>query len=442
MSLILFLIFLKMKKTTKYLFYVIAWVGAVISFSSCEQDEPMDSPFVGPEEQAESTILIYSVATNSLRYNLVYDKKEMLEAAQYIDLDRHNVLIFQTSYRIDEENNVFTNEGEVSLIKLVKEEEEYGWETVKEYSMDVASLNPTRINEVVDYVITNFPADTYGLMFWSHSTGSQPYLTGRDMAENAPATYSFGQDLTTNDQKYVQINVDELAEALPDNLFKFIWFDSCYMSNIESIYQLRNKCDYYIGYPTEVLDDGNPYQIVLPYLTSLDPDVLGAAHAFFNYYDFEYYVRIATIALMDMSKIELLADFCNKIYTQQTLQSISNLHKYTRGSTGPFYDLGDYTKAMALLDEAEVSNDEWKELLDECLLYRNATPYDFSGRAIDPVRYSGISTHVYNFESNSDAEKYYRSLDWYKRVFFKDSEDVEDNPDEENNDSTITENIE
>lgn len=408
------------------LLIIIAFLGMSSTIlSSCSQDDNDDSPYVGPDvpqdsdSEFDSTILIYAVATNSLQGNLVIDKAEMLQAAPNIDLDKNNVIIFQTSYKLNEENTAYVNEGEVSLIRLVKEGNDYAWETLKQYSQDIASLNPRRMEEVVNYVIETYPSKTYGMMFWSHSTGAQPYITTKSSMIESPMVYSFGQDKTTPETDYQEMNIDQLANALPDNKFRFIWFDSCYMSNIESIYQLRNKCEVYVGYATEVCNEGLPYHKVLPYLTSTDPDILAAASAFFDFYDTEYRYRIATIAATDMSKIELLAEYCRRVYSHDNLSSLNGLHVYTRLRTtsGPFYDLGDYTKALAALNGMEVTDEEWNNLLSQCLIYKAATPYDFNNLAIDPVRYSGISTHVYDFDTDSKAEEYYKSLDWYQSVF-------------------------
>lgn len=407
-----------MKRIRKYIRLSFFFIVFTVLLSACKQDEPVDSPYVD-ERKAQSTILIYAVATNSLAGNLISDKQEMLEA--HIDTDKNNVLIFQTVYEYDEETYQNTGRGDVSLIKMVKTDTGYGWQTVKEYDNETASLNPQRVEEIIDYVLTDYPAQKYGLIFWSHSTGAQPYTPATRGVENLPMEYSFGQDKTTPDTAFEQINVEDLASAIPNGVFDFIWFDSCYMSNIESIYEFRGKCLKYIGYPTEVLEYGLPYDIVLPYLVGKNPQIELAADTFFRYYaENPYsYLQIATIAVIDMNRIQILTDFCKKIYNLGTdINSLSSLHKYTRYSTGPFYDLGDYTKAMAVAKGTEFNEEEWQEVLNECVSYRNSTPTDFVG-IVDPERYTGISTHVYNFTESTKTEQYYQGLGWFKNVFYE-----------------------
>lgn len=400
-----------------WLYVVLIW-GTGLLVSCKDQDTP-DEPQPPLEETlSETTLLIYAVATNSLTYNLVSDKNEMLEAAAscdeigkpLFDVEKNNILIFETQYYYNEDN---VREPRINLLKMVKDEDgSFKWDIEKEFTDEVPSLQPSRISEIINYVAENYKAENYGLILWSHSTGSQPYLP-TETREGLPSAYSFGQDKSESDP-YIEINVDDLANQIPDHFFDYIWFDSCYMSNIESIYQFRNKCDLYVGYPTEVLDDGMPYQVVLPYLVGKQPDILAGARQFFDFYA-NY---IATIAVIDMSKIDILSDFCNQIYNEGLEVSSYSLKKYTRYSTGPFYDFGDYTKAMAELAEIELTDDVWNAVLDECVLYKAATTRDFSYGNIDPEKYSGISTHLYSFsETDSAVETYYRSLDWYKKVF-------------------------
>lgn len=71
-----------------------------------------------------------------------------------------------------------------------------------------------------------------------------------------------------------------LADAIPDGVFDFIWFDACYMSGIETAYELRDKCDTFVAYPTEVYTPGMPYNLTIPYILKETPDLKSAASEF------------------------------------------------------------------------------------------------------------------------------------------------------------------
>lgn len=399
----------------KYIKPSFAWVVSAmmaVFLNSCSNDEPSPSPFV---DRTQTTVLVYAVATNNLSSNLVGDKNEMLQAASSLDLTNNNVLVFENTFTFGQR-----------LLKLVKSSEEYVFDVVEEFPSSVSSLDPERMKEVFNFVGNNYDSENYGLIFWSHSTASQPYLTSSASSRQSelepgapvqlPSQYSFGYDDEAVLPEYVQINIDILADAIPNDLFDYIWFDSCYMSNIETIYQMRNKAKYFVGYATEVWEFGSPYHLVLPHLLGENPNLVTAAQEFFNYYDNSKY-RNATVAVVDLSKVGALMEACKTAYEVNLMPSTSGFIKYTRGTTGPFYDLGDYTKAMAELKGVSLTNEEWNSALDQCVIYKAATPTGFDNRPIDPERYSGISTHIYDFEINSASENYYQSYDWFKSVF-------------------------
>ncbi|MCH5237610.1 MAG: hypothetical protein J1E95_07420 [Muribaculaceae bacterium] len=394
---------LHIKRIKKYIGRTIIFGCISMILSSCKE-EPSDSPYV-EDEKYDTTVLIYAVATNSLSVNLAPDKEEMLEAVENIDLSRNKILIYQTTYR-----------NSPQLLEIVHTEDGYSFEIVKEYTEELPALSPSRISEVINSVLDTYTSNNYGLIFWSHSSGSQPFL-GALQSQNLPAR-SFGQDLSTKDPTATSINIDLLASLIPDGVFNFIWFDSCYMSNIESIYEFRGKCKYFVGYPTEVLDMGMPYDLVLPCITGVKPDPAKGAEEFFKYYSEYPYssLRIATVAVIDMEEVEILSDVCREAYQYVGTVSPYSFLCYTRGSTGPFYELGDYVKAMTPEEYRDDFTTEWEKALETCVIYKAATERDFNGNYIDQERYSGISCHIFNPEDESLKESYYRSLSWYDSV--------------------------
>ena len=391
-------------------FSIIIGILSILSciFTSCSNNDDLESPYV--KGSSNMTILLYAVASNNLENNLHSDKSEILSAASSIDLNNNNILIYEV-----------TNEHEPRLLKLAeKRNEGFIFETVREYDSEMSSLDPQRIHEVISHVTDHYPSNEYGLILWSHGTGWDPYFSSSwnsgSLGVNA---YSFGYDRHENDNGHEELNIDVLADAIPDGVFDFIWFDACYMSGIELIYELRNKCNYFIGYPTEVFEWGMDYSLVLPYLAKKQPDYIGGARAFFNYYAGHpnSAARVATVAVIDMSKLEQIADLCKIAYSQGGFVDRFDLVRYSRGSIGPFYDFGAYTLSMAASSGVDFNEKDWTTSMNEFVVYKNATPTDFKGKSIPADGYSGISCHIYDDLDTSAKEQYYRSLDWYKRVY-------------------------
>lgn len=392
----------------KYLNNIIKWSGyaviGVLTLSSCQKDSPKNKI-----ETNKATVLLYAVASNNLYGNLIEDKNEILEAASKMDLNGLRMLVYQV-----------TPNNEPELLELKKlHDGSVSFETIKGYDKVLYSTDPVRIGDVINDVRTMYTSDLYGLVLWSHGTGLDPFTSTRTSEVPHPILHSFGSDKDSDKDPsyYDQINIDELADAIPDNLFNFIWFDACYMSGIETIYELKNKCKYFVGYPTEVFTPGMPYNLTLPYFLAEKPNLTGGAEKFFNYYAnySSSTMRVATVCVIDMEKLEEVADVCKEIYSDSFLPSKADLLKYTRGSIGPFYDFGQYTKLCALNSSTPLV-DEFEKKLNEMILYSAATDVDFNYNTIDPDKFSGISCH-YFVDDNSKKAQFYKTLDWYKRVY-------------------------
>ena len=48
--------------------------------------------------------------------------------------------------------------------------------------------------------------------------------------------------------------------------FRFIMFDACFMQSVEVAYELRDCCDYYIGFPAENPGPGAAYDRMFPFI--------------------------------------------------------------------------------------------------------------------------------------------------------------------------------
>lgn len=362
------------------------------------------NPVVNPED-VERTVIVYAVNRSSLSYNFEDDLSEMLRAMAGIDMDKYQLLVYKTNsasqcglYRVAEDK-----EGKIDVA------------LVRSYSRDVTSTHPDRIREVLDYALDLYPHSAYDLIFWGHGMSWKPYFSSHDVID-PPMSYGYGGEYneTGNTTKTDWTEIDELADAVPDHAFDTVWFDCCYMSGIEVIYEFRDKCDTFVGYPSEVWDDGMAYDVVLPYLLRGKPDVTGAAKAFYNYYDTKRYA--ATVAVFDMSLMEELAAVASDIVGSGKIRpDEKTLLNYSRSKTSPFYDFRQFFSQTALLNGCPDLAARLESVMDKAVLYHDASENDFNNRPWNSA-VSGISTHFYKDLDTRD-ESYYRTLDWYKRVY-------------------------
>lgn len=398
----------------KYLnyFYIITTIFSLCFLTSCNNDDNPESPYV--KRDKKMTVLIYAIASNNLEYNLFSDKAEIIDCASQLDLENCSLLVYQV-----------TNSYQPVLLELAKiETGEYNYKVIKEYDPEISSATVERMSEVIADMKDFIPSENYGLILWSHGTGTDFYknVSSASLPYNSfNPDGAFGYDQNPETKKVTQLNIDELREAIPDNIFNYIWIDACYMSTIETIYELRDKCDYFIGYPTEVFEWGMPYNRVIPYILRPNPLLVTAANEFFSYYADHpnSAAHVATVAVVDMAQIENIASLCKEAYSNGIIVDKWGLLRYSRGSIGPFYDLNGYTieESEGNLSVGPSWFEDWHNTLNKFVIFKAATPYDFNGNPIDMEQFCGIGCFIPNPDNDSPNENFYRSLDWYKAVY-------------------------
>lgn len=388
--------------------YIITAAALFLSLvSSCGSHEEPDEPV--KKEKGDMTILIYAVVAD---LNINADKREILACAPQLDLDNNSLLIYEVR-----------RTGEPLLLKLRKSGSVCEFDTIKRYDRDLYSTDPKRISSVIADTESLAPAANYGIFFWSHGTGWTPSFSthGSYNRSSSPILYSFGSDKdTARDPSYTDsTDIDELADALPDGMFKFIWFDACYMAGIEVCYQLRDKCEFMIAPPTEDPGNGVPYDLCLPYLLNKNPDCVAAAEKFFDFYESgkDDGWAVATVAVCRMAAIEPVADYCRSAYKDTPTPSVAGMQIYHRGSNGPFYDFGQYTSRMASSNPFAPDFSEFEQAMADFVIYKAATDYDFANRPISQENFSGLSCEMYNAANKDQATEFYRHLDWFERVY-------------------------
>lgn len=370
---------------------------------SCSSDEPTPEPdpVIG-SETAERAILVYAVNNSNLSDSFVADSIEMLKAVKEVNDINKRLVVYCT----DKDRNGCT------LYEATKvDDARYNFTSLIKYDRNVMSTHPERISAVINDFTSLYPNAAYDLIFWGHGT-SWKYNDSDHMIDT-PTVQAYGGESNKD-----WTNIDELAAAIPDNKFETIWFDCCYMSGIEVIYQFRNKCHTFVGYPTEVWEGGMAYDETLPYLMRETPDITGAAEAFFNFYKKRN--RSATVTVLDISQIEPLADAVRAIIENGDIRpESSQLLNYSRDKM-PFYDLRQFMAKTAELNADSETATTLTENLDRALanmvLYMDASDRNFSKVLWNRDNISGISTHFFK-DSSSQDDEYYRTLDWYTRLY-------------------------
>ena len=122
----------------------------------------------------------------------------------------------------------------------------YGIDTLAEYGKE-NSADMKVLKRVIDEFTTDFPADSYGMIFFSHASGWLP----EGMLNYPRSIVRDDGGGTRQEMKYT-----DFASAIQDKQFDFIIFEACLMADAMTMYELRNKADYIMVSSAEIVAPG------------------------------------------------------------------------------------------------------------------------------------------------------------------------------------------
>ncbi len=277
---------------------------------------------------AEHTLVVYMAADNDLYSGALKDIDEMLQCSIP---ENCNVVVYLDSpaYSSDSIPKIFI----IQKKKLVRIEQfKFG-----------NSASAITLKNIINYAINKYPANDFGLILWSHGTGWLPEgvfdsLIKNTKNRNSNLQYSFAKD------NGKEMDIIDLSNALPVK-FKYIVLDACLMSNIEVLYQLRNKADYIMASPTEEFGTGYPYNDILPLLLSSPVDYVNVAKKYMDfYYKKSGIFESATISVIETKQLEGLAssiNIANRDLAYDIMVNPDSIQKYQISKNCFYYDLKD-----------------------------------------------------------------------------------------------------
>ncbi|WP_315558452.1 clostripain-related cysteine peptidase [Hoylesella nanceiensis] len=191
-------------------------------------------------------------------------------------------------------------------------------------------------------VVRFAPASKYSMIIGSHGVGWLPAET-----TTRSKTRFFGG--TTPEY---QTNISTLANSIKATGIKmqYIMFDDCYMSNIETAYELRNATSYLIGCTSEIMAYGMPYHKMWKELSSLNPNyqtITNIFHNFYSNYQAPQY-NCGAIGVTNCEKTEEMANLMKEINQQFTFNVADTTHvQKLDGYSGTiFYDMKSYVDRL------------------------------------------------------------------------------------------------
>lgn len=395
-------------KNIKILSFLVCLVAVLVGCSKEDEEGPVKPQ---PREQVGRTVLVYIVGDagdprNELSNLFETNFADMKEGMREVDYSKCNLVVY--SELVDDVPH---------LVSLKKKDNKVVADTLFTY----AEQNPLAkdvMSAVISQTISYFPADSYGMVFLSHSSSWVP-------ANNDANSRSIGYYRKT------QMNIadfrDVLLNAFSEPL-KFLLFDSCNMQSVEVAYELRNCVEYFIGSPTEIPGPGAPYKMVVPELFTETDLAVNIASAYYDYYDRLYTGERPTsnenwtggvaASVINSAALENLA-MATKAVIHKYVQNVSELRRdgillYDFSSSRANYDFNDFIQNLT---GGEDNSDYrlWRQAFDEAVIYRKTTLMNYSGilwRMFSMKNSEGLSTYIPE-ANDSKMNDFFHTLQWY-----------------------------
>ncbi|MDR2465885.1 MAG: hypothetical protein LBD35_00715 [Prevotellaceae bacterium] len=354
-------------------------VAFIACFSCSKREDPPVPPL------PTRTVVVYMVADNSLDFMVDHDVNELehawndkFDGNMTVYIDRRGKTPYILKIQADKSSKVVSPQ-----IKTYAEQNSCSPEVMAKVVADIKSL---------------CPAQSYGMIFWSHASG---WLPG-----TSAVTRAFGEDGDYD------MEISDLAK-LPGK-YDFFIFDACNMANVEVAYELRRNADYIVASVMEVLADGFPYDKVLEQLFKPQADLVEFAKGFMAYYR-AYNPASGTISVVDARKFDELAEVSASLTRKYANRiaglDVSQIQPYDIEEY--FFDFGDYVAALSGNDPGL---ETFRRVLSEAVVFEDHTSEVFTqSGTIEVARSSGLSCHIPQRIPALDS--YYRRTSWYKRVY-------------------------
>lgn len=341
----------------------------LLLFLSCEK-EAEDDPFYS------KTLIVYMAADNDLSSDAGKNIEQIIEGCRLLSKD-NNVVIYIDSR--NDQPSVFQIRSGRKILQ-------------KTYS-DHNSATPEVMESVLTDIVHTNPSLSYSLILWSHGTSWLP--------ENA-SLRSFGKE------KSREIDIIDLEKSLPVH-FDLILFDACLMGSVEVAFQLKEKTDYIIASPAQIIVDGFPYDKIMNLFFGDEQTYRQIVEEYYLYYSgLDGAWKSAIAALIKTDELENLAVLTLDIISSYPLDKWNYNEKSVQlldPGLPVYHDFYDFLKKnypASLLDRLD-------KQLEKVVLYKITT-----NKILDEIsirEFCGFSSYIPNPDYPL-LNEYYKKLSW------------------------------
>ncbi len=377
--------------------------AVVVGSASCCKKPPPEPPVNTPKDR---TLLVYMAGDDN---GLAAETEAKINAiAQgWSPSYNANLLIYQDA-------------GTPRLLQIKTEGNQTVIKTIKQFTGE-NSASPTVFNRVITDVLTSndYKANRYGMLIFSHATGWLPGLSYDD-----PTATPVKSVLRDGAQA---MELADFAAAIPDKKFDFIAFETCLIGGIEVAYELRNKADYLVVSPAEIITSVTSrgftpcYPRMIGHLLQQTADLEAFSMEYFNHVmQFTDYRKTGTICVVKTSEIEALTTITRQIVANGvTVTYAGDIQHFDSalGGRNPdwrlFFDFGSWVRLQSTASQY----DAFEAQMARTLPLRKTTDWFLPGHSFGfPIdEFSGLTTYIEQPEYPYLNEEY-QKLSWYRAI--------------------------
>lgn len=377
-----------MKRLWKNIFVSVLLMLITISCKSCGEK-------ITPEPQKpKQVLLMYLVTDNNGLQEEGIDKFKLIKELKVPSKD-YRLLVFYDSQFVTDTGQLIEilPEGSTNIIH------EFG---------DTNSFDKASFRNVLEFVRNNCPADSYGLMLFSHGSGWLP--------AHAPGTATSGKSLRTviaDNRK--ELELSDFAGALHSMHFQYIVFEECNMAGVEIAYALRHNADYILASAAQMLSPGFKYlyQSLIDNLFQPTPDYKAFAHSYAAHQDNTHpYYTFSVIRTAPLDNLAKAVQEANRKGLKEV--DAKQIQQFDGDTDKPlyFFDFLDYYHQAA--DKALYPRIE--QALRQCVMLELHSPQHYANpekKKFDTRVHCGLTTYILQ---GNEMDKEYKGQPWYQAI--------------------------
>ena len=337
----------------------------------------------------------------------------------------------------------------------------YALDTIHIYNEE-NSADAEVLSRIIETFVDEYPADRYGMMFFSHASGWLPdgMLAAPTSLQTDPQAAShLGLNETSlrslvidnGDGQAYEMAYEDFARAIPDGLFDFIIFDACFITDVMMMYALRDKAECILAASAEIVTPGftpiykNNVMRLFNTRISTTSVLTGFAQSYMHYIRASYpeddALCSATLGVIQMNEIQNLAAVVktalNDVPLDESTLVVDSIQRFDRPARlitnnpvrrSRFFDLGHVMESLAadgLITEAGYAAFQaqmektvvWKDQTKRFLLGNNddGDPFFTQYDGFFIKHHSGLSTYIEQ-DVYPDLNAAYQNSLWYKAI--------------------------